>query len=155
MSQEIESRLAELGIELPQPAAPAANYLPYLINRNTLFISGQLPFGPDGALLHKGLLGAGVSIEEGQAAARQCAINILAQAKSALGSLERIRQCLRLTGYVASTADFTDQPKVINGASDLMVEVLGDMGRHTRAAVGNASLPLGTPVEVDAMFDVD
>jgi len=150
---EIEARLAQLGITLPQAAAPAANYVPTVIAGGMLYISGQLPM-QDGKVAQTGHLGGGVSIEQGQAAARLCAINILAQAKAALGDLDRIERCVRLGAFVSSTPDFTDHPKVANGASDLMVEVLGDKGRHARAAVGAPSLPLGVSVEVDAVFAI-
>lgn len=153
MTQTIETRLRELGIELPTPAAPAANYIPYALDDSRLYISGQLPMGPDG-LAYKGKLGADVSVESGQQAARLCAINILAQANAALGSLERIQHCLKLGGFVNATPDFSEHPAVINGASDLLVAILGDAGRHTRFAVGCGSLPFGAAVEVDALFAV-
>ncbi len=153
MPETIQDRLDRLGIALPSPAAPVANYVPFVITGNLLFVSGQVPFGPDG-LEYTGTLGDGLSVEDGQAAARLCAINILAQANVALGSLERIRRCVKLGGFVACAAEFTNHPKVINGASDLMVELLGDAGRHARFAVGAASLPLGVSVEVDAVFEI-
>jgi enamine deaminase RidA (YjgF/YER057c/UK114 family) len=154
MTGTIEARLAELGITLPEAPNPVANYVPYAIAGNQLFISGQISKGGDGKIL-TGALGDGVSVEEGQAAARLCALNILAQAKAALGGdLNRIVQVMRLTGFVNATATFTDHPKVVNGASDLMVEVLGDKGRHTRAAVGVSGLPLGSAVEVDAIIAI-
>ena len=153
MSREIEARLAELGVVLPDAPAPAANYVPTVLSNGCLFVSGQLPTGPNG--LAKGRLGHNVTVEEGQAAARLCAINILAQAKAALGGdLGRIKRVVKLGGFVASAPDFFDQPKVINGASDFFVEVLGDAGRHARAAVGVAALPLGASVEVDAVIEV-
>ncbi len=133
MSGEIEARLAKLGLTLPPAPNPVANYVPYLVSGDHLFISGQISKAGDGTVV-TGRLGGGLTIEAGAAAARLCALNILAQAKAALGSLERIAQVVRLTGFVAATPDFTDHPKVVNGASDLMVEVLGDKGRHTRAA---------------------
>jgi enamine deaminase RidA (YjgF/YER057c/UK114 family) len=151
MTGTIEARLAELGLTLPSAPNPVANYVPYAVTGNLLFISGQISKAADGTIA-TGLLGRDVSVEAGQAAARLCALNILAQAKAALGDLDRIAQIMRLTGFVAATADFTDHPKVVNGASDLMVEVLGDKGRHTRAAVGVASLPMGSAVEVDAII---
>lgn len=153
MAGVIEAKLQELGVELPDSAAPAANYVPFHLVGNQLFVSGQLPLirgGPD----FKGTVGVDVDIETARKAARACAINILAQAKSALGDLDRIAQCLRLGGFVSSAPDFTDHPKVVNGASDFLVEVLGDKGRHTRFAVGVAALPLGVAVEIDAMFAV-
>ena len=149
-----ESRLAELGITLPDAPAPAANYVPYVINGSTVFISGQISVGPDG--LVKGKLGDTFTVEEGQAAARLCAINLIAQLKSACnGDLSRVKRVIRLGGFVNCTADFTDQPAVVNGASDLMVDVFGDIGRHARAAVGSSSLPLGVAVEVDGIFEVE
>ena len=150
----IEDRLKELGIELPQAAAPVANYVAAVESGTQLYISGQLPL-KDGKPLVTGHLGAGVSVEEGAAAARQCGLNILAQAKAALGGdLERIERCVKLVGFVASTPDFTGQPPVINGASDLMVEVLGERGRHARSAVGVAVLPLDVAVEIEAIFEI-
>ncbi len=153
MAASIADRLAELGIELPSPAAPAANYVPARLSGNLLVVSGQLPI-ENGTIRYKGKLGAGVSVEDGQAAARLCAINILAQVKLICGDLERIAACLRLGGFVACTADFADHPKVINGASDLIVAVLGDAGRHARAAVGVPSLPFDSAVEVEGMFEL-
>jgi len=149
----IEERLEKLGITLPNAPAPAANYVPFVLSGSELVISGQLPM-TDGAVIHSGHMGRGADIDIGQAAARLCAINILAQAKTALGNLERIERCIKLGGFVSCVADFRDHPKVINGASDLMVEALGDAGRHARIAVGVASLPLGALVEVDALFSV-
>jgi enamine deaminase RidA (YjgF/YER057c/UK114 family) len=154
MSGEIEARLAKLGLTLPPAPNPVANYVPYIIAGDLLFISGQISKAGDGTIV-TGCLGGGLTVEAGAGAARLCALNILAQAMAALGSLERIAQLVRLTGFVAATPDFADHPKVVNGASDLMVEVLGDKGRHTRAAVGVASLPLGAAVEVDAMLRIE
>ncbi|MBL8844582.1 MAG: RidA family protein [Hyphomicrobium zavarzinii] len=153
MTGTIEARLAELGLTLPAAPNPVANYVPFAISGNLLFISGQISKAADGTVV-TGALGRDVSVETGQQAARHCALNILAQAKSALGSLDRIGQVLKLTGFVNATADFADHPKVVNGASDLMVEVLGDKGRHTRAAVGVSSLPLNCAVEVDAIIAI-
>lgn len=153
MTGTIEARLAELGIELPAAPNPVANYVPYVVSGNLLLISGQISKAADGTVV-TGTLGRDVSIEAGQAAARLCALNILAQAKAALGNLNRVGQVLRLTGFVNATPEFTDHPKIVNGASDLMVEVLGDKGRHTRAAVGVSSLPLGSAVEVDAIIAI-
>ncbi len=153
MTGTIEARLAELGITLPEAPNPVANYVPHAISGNLLFISGQISKGADGKIV-TGALGDTVSVEDGQQAARLCALNILAQAKAALGDLDRIIQVVRLTGFVNATPAFTDHPKVVNGASDLMVEVLGDKGRHTRAAVGVASLPMGSAVEVDATIAI-
>lgn len=149
----IEARLAELGLTLPEAPSPVANYVPYAVSGNLLFISGQISKAIDGTIV-TGALGTGVSLEEGQRAARHCALNVLAQAKAALGSLDRIGQVLRLTGFVNAAPAFADHPKVVNGASDLMVEVLGDKGRHTRAAVGVSSLPLNAAVEVDAILAI-
>ena len=154
MSETAEARLAALGITLPGPAAPAANYVPFVLAGKQLFVSGQLPLSA-GKVLFSGRLGADLELEDGVAAARLCAINILAQAKAALGDLEKIVRCVKLGGFVACTSDFTDQPKVINGASDLMVEVLGERGRHARFAVGAPALPLGVAVEIDALFEVE
>ncbi len=153
MPSEIEKRLAALGLSLPAAPAPVANYVPFLLAGDLLFISGQISKAGDGSVL-TGTLGAGLDVAAGQNAARLCALNILAQAKAALGDLGRVVQVLRLTGFVASTPDFTDQPLVINGASDLMVAALGDAGRHTRAAVGVTSLPVGAAVEIDAILKV-
>lgn len=148
-----ESRLEAQGITLPLPPKAAANYVPFVLAGKQLFISGQLPLGADGLAI-KGKLGADIDLETGQQAARLCAINILAQAKAALGDLGRIERCLRLGGFVNATAEFTDHPLVINGASKLMFDALGDKGQHTRFAVGCASLPSGVAVEVDALFAV-
>lgn len=153
MSQSIAERLNALGLTLPEAPAPVANYVPHLIAGELLFVSGQISKAPDGSIV-TGRLGANLSIEDGQTAARYCALNILAQAKAALGDLERIVQVMRLTGFVASTPETGDQPKVVNGASDLMVDVLGDAGRHTRVAVGVASLPAGCAVEIDAILRI-
>ena len=151
-----EQRLHALGLKLPPAAAPVANYIAVSKMGGLLVVSGQLPFGADGKIdpRHLGKLGLGVSAEDGRAAARACALNILAQANAALGNLDRIAQVLRLTGYVASTPDSGDQPQVVNGASDLMVAVLGDAGRHTRVAVGVAALPARCAVEIDAIIAI-
>ena len=153
MPQTIAERLAALDITLPEAAAPAANYVPTVQYNGLLYVSGQLPM-QDGAIAFTGTLGADTSVSDGQAAARLCAINVLAQAKTALGDLELIDQVLRLTGFVNSTPEFGDHPAVVNGASDLIADVLGDRGHHTRAAVGVASLPFGVSVEVDAIIAV-
>ncbi len=147
----IAEKLAELGIELPEPVAPVANYVPYVISGNLLFISGQVSLGPDGLL--RGRLGEDMDLAAGQAAARLCAINILAQAQAALGALDRITRVVKLGGFVNAAGGFTDIPKVINGCSDVMVEVLGDAGRHARSAVACPVLPLGSAVEVDAVIE--
>jgi enamine deaminase RidA (YjgF/YER057c/UK114 family) len=153
-SSAIERRLEELGLMLPEAAAPVANYVPHTVAGNLLFISGQVPFR-DGTIAVTGKLGAGVSVERGREAARQCALNVLAQARAACGGdLGRLKRCLKLGGFVACAPGFTDHPKVINGASDLMVEVMGDAGRHARFAVGSSSLPLDAAVEVEAVFEI-
>ncbi len=146
----IEARLAELGIVLPEAAAPVASYLPVVVEEDMAYVSGQLPF-VDGELV-TGRLGEDVSLEQGQAAARACGLMILAQLKTAMIPLDRVKRVVKLGGFVSSTADFTDQPKVINGASDLMFDVFGNHGRHARAAVGVPVLPLGAAVEVDAVI---
>lgn len=145
----IDKRLQELGISLPQAAAPVASYVPVVVQGGFAHVSGQLPF-IDGKLV-TGRLGDGVTLEDGTAAARACGLMILAQLKAALGSLDRVERVVKLGAFVNSTADFTDQPKIANGASDLMVEVFGDAGKHARAAVGVPALPLGAAVEVDAI----
>ncbi len=148
----IESRLADMGITIPEPPAPVAAYVGHVVHNGIVTVSGQLPLA-GGSLSQTGLLGASVSVEEGAAAAQICAINILAQIKVACdGDLERIERCLRLGGFVASTSDFTDHPKVINGASEFMGAVLGDKGAHARAAVGVAALPMNASVEIEATF---
>lgn len=152
MSQ-IESRLAELGVTLPDAPAPAANYVPFVVVGTLVHISGQVSQGPDGLI--KGRLGADLSVEQGAEAAKRCAISLLAQLKKACdGDLSRLVRAVKLTGFVNSTADFTDQPKVINGASDFLVEALGDAGRHARSAVSAASLPLGVAVEIEGIFEI-
>jgi len=149
-----EEKLAALGLELPVAAAPVANYVGHTVSGKTVFISGQLPF-KDGKLLVAGRLGDGVSIEDGYAAGRQCGLNILAHLKVACGGdLDRVARVLRLGGFVNCTPEFHDAPKCVNGASDLMVAVFGDAGRHARAAVGVASLPAGAAVEVDAIVEL-
>lgn len=153
MAGTIDARLAELDITLPSPAAPAANYVPYVVSGKQLYISGQLPMGPDG-IEFKGTCGATFGVADGQQAARLCAINILAQARAATGDLDQIARLVKLSGFVASTPDFTEQPAVINGASDLMAEVLGAKGQHARAAVGVAALPFGVAVEIEAIFEL-
>lgn len=154
MSGTIADRLAELGIDLPDTPAPAGNYVPWAVTGNQAFIAGQVPF-KDGELPWKGHVGRDVSLEDAQAAARQCGINILSQlSKACDGDLDRVVRCVKLGGFVACVADFTDHPKVVNGASDLMVEVFGEAGRHARFAVGAPSLPLGVPVEVDGVFEI-
>lgn len=152
MEENTEARLAHLGVTLPTAAAPAANYVPVVHHNGILFLSGQLPVGAQGVAF-RGRLGDNVSLEEGRKAARLCAINILAQAKAALsGDLERIGRFLRITVFVASAPHFTEQHLVANGASDFLVEALGERGRHARAAVGTAALPLDAAVEIDALI---
>ena len=148
-----ESRLAELGIDLPQPAAPVASYVPAVEHGGLLHISGQISFAGDGSLI-KGRLGQDVDLDGGTAAARRCGIMLLAQMKAALGSLDRVERVVKLGVFVNSTPDFTDQPKVANGASEVMQEVFGEAGRHARSAVGVTVLPLGVAVEVDAIVAV-
>lgn len=149
----IEQRLAELGISLPEAAAPVASYVPAVEANGLLHISGQISFAEDGSLI-KGRLGEDLDLEQGQAAARRCAIMLLAQMKAALGSLERVERIVKLGVFVNSHADFIDQPKVANGASELMQQLFGDAGRHARSAVGVTVLPLGVAVEVDAIVQV-
>ncbi|MFC3060598.1 RidA family protein [Paenirhodobacter populi] len=149
---KIDARLQELGIELPAAPAPAANYVPYVLSGGQLFVSGQVSAGPDGLILGK--LGDGLTVEDGAAAARRCGLSLIAQAKAALGDLDRVARVVKLVGFVNSTAGFGDQPKVVNGCSDLMVEVFGDAGRHARSAVSAASLPFGVAVEIEAIFEV-
>ena len=153
---KVEARIQSLGITLPKAAAPIANYVPAILTGNLLVISGQLCFGPVGTLAdrHKGKLGADVSDAAGVEAARFSAINLLAQAKAALGDLDRIERCVRLGGFIACTPDFPSLPMIMNGASDLIVEVLGDKGRHARTTVGMAQLPISAAVEVEAIFEV-
>ena len=154
MAGEVDARLAELGIEVPEAAAPVANYVGYVQSGNLVFVSGQVPL-VDGAFKFQGKVGAEFSVEEGQEAARICAINIIAQLKAACGGdLDRVQRIVKLGDFVNSTPEFTDQPKVINGASDLMVAVFGDAGRHSRAAVSAGALPLGVAVEVDAVAEI-
>ncbi|WP_315730180.1 MULTISPECIES: RidA family protein [unclassified Bradyrhizobium] len=154
MAGTVEQNLAAQGITLPQPAAPVANYVPFVRSGNLLFVSGQVCFGADGKLIAKGKLGAGVSVEDGAAAARGCAINLLAQVKAAVGDLEKVVRVVRLGGFVNSAPDFLDGPKVLNGASDLMVAVFGDKGRHARTTVGVAALPADAAVEVEGVFEI-
>lgn len=154
MKAEIEARLQKLGITLPAAAAPAANYVPFVQTGDLLYISGQLPI-ENGKLAQTGQLGAGVTTTEGQKAAELCAVNILAQASAALGGdLSRIVRIARINCMVSSTPDFYEQHLVANGASNLLAEVLGDAGKHSRAAVGMASLPLNASVEIDAIMEV-
>lgn len=149
----IEARLAELGVTLPDAPAPAANYVPFVVTGNLVHVSGQISAGPAGQI--KGKLGADMDVEAGAEAARACAISLLAQLKRACeGDLSRLVRVVKLVGFVNSTADFIDQPKVINGASDFLVAALGDAGRHARSAVSAASLPFGVAVEIEAIFEI-
>jgi enamine deaminase RidA (YjgF/YER057c/UK114 family) len=149
----IEDRLKELGIELPESSAPAANYVPFVRSGNTLYVSGQISRTADGLIL--GRLGDGVDAAAGAAAARTCALQLIAQVRAACdGDLGRLVRVVKLTGFVNSAPSFTEQPKVVNGASDLFVEIFGDKGRHARSAVGVAALPLGVAVEVEGVFEV-
>ncbi len=154
MGDSIETRLAGLGVTLPQAAAPAANYVPFMRSGDLLFTAGQLPL-KDGKLAATGLLGRDLDTAAGREAARLCAVNVLAQAKAALGDLELVRRLVKITVFVASAPGFTEQHLVANGASDLFVAALGEPGRHARSAVGTASLPLDAPVEVEAIFEVE
>jgi enamine deaminase RidA (YjgF/YER057c/UK114 family) len=148
-----EERLQQLGVDLPAPAAPVAAYVPTVRTGNLVYVSGQVPT-VEGKPTHLGHLGAGVDLEAGRAAARTCAVNVVAALKAELGELSRVRRIVKVTGFVASTPEFTDAPKVVNAASELFGEVFGDAGRHARAAVGVAALPLGVPVEVEAIVEV-
>ena len=153
MPGPITTRLAELGIELPDAPAPAANYVPFVVTGNLVHVSGQLPL-LDGSLV-TGKVGGSLSIEEGAAAAKACAISLLAQVKAACGGdIERLERVVKLVGFVNSMPDFTDQPKVINGASDFMVEALGDKGRHARSAVSAGALPFNVAVEIEGIFQI-
>jgi len=149
----IEEKLAELGVTLPDAPAPAANYVPFVQAGDTIYVSGQISANADGFIVGK--LGADMSVEDGAAAAKTCAISLLAQVKSACGGdIERLVRVVKLTGFVNSTGDFGDQPKVINGASDFLVEALGDKGKHSRSAVSAASLPFGVAVEIEGIFQI-
>jgi enamine deaminase RidA (YjgF/YER057c/UK114 family) len=153
MPDTVTDRLAELGLSLPDAPAPAANYVPFVRAGGLLHVSGQVASGPDGLII--GRLGADMDVAQGAAAARACALSLLAQVRAACdGDLLRLKRVVKLTGFVNSTPDFTDQPKVINGASDLMAQVLGDAGRHARSAVGVASLPFGVAVEIEGLFEL-
>ncbi|MCB1784396.1 MAG: RidA family protein [Alphaproteobacteria bacterium] len=150
----LQNKLSELGLSLPKVAAPAANYVPYVIAGKTLYVSGQIPF-LNGEKMHMGRLGENLSVEDGQKAAQACALNILAQVNEAVGGdWSKVVRCVKLGGFVNCTADFYDQPAVINGASNLIAGVMGDSGKHARFAVGAPALPLGVAVEVDAVFEL-
>jgi enamine deaminase RidA (YjgF/YER057c/UK114 family) len=153
MAGEIDARLEEMGIELPEPAVPVANYVAYVITGNLIFVSGQVPVVA-GEFKYVGKVGGDLTVEDGQAAARLCGINIIAQVRQALGGdLDRVTRVVKLGGFVNSTPEFTGQPQVINGVSDLIGEVFGDKGKHARAAVSAGSLPVGVAVEVDAVVE--
>lgn len=149
----IEQRLTELGITLPDAPAPAANYVPFVRSGNLVFVSGQISQDANGLI--KGRLGADMDAAQGAVAARACGLALIAQLRAAIGSLDKLRRVVKLTGFVNSTPDFTDQPEVVNGCSDLMVDVFGDAGRHARAAVSAAALPRGVAVEIEAIFEVE
>jgi enamine deaminase RidA (YjgF/YER057c/UK114 family) len=154
MNGKIDLRLKQLGLTLPPATVPVANYVPWVKSGNLVFCAGQIPL-LNGEIRHHGIVGQDVSVEEAVNAARLCALNLIAHARVACeGDLDRVVRVVKLTGFVAASPHFTDHPKVINGASDLMVEVFGDAGRHARVAVGAPSLPRGAPVEVDAIFEV-
>lgn len=154
MSSSIEKRLEAIGVTLPEPGTPAGNYVPFVIVGNIVYMAGQVA-REAGKIKHRGKLGGSVTVEQGIEAARLCAINLLAQLKVACGGdLDRVERCVRLGGFVNSTPDFLDHPKIVNGASDLMVEVFGERGQHARTAMGAAALPMGTAVEVEAVFQL-
>lgn len=153
MSSRIDARLSELGVALPDSPAPAANYVPYVRTGNLVFVSGQVSQNENGFIT--GQVGRDLDVAEGQSAARACALALIAQLRTACdGDLDRLVQVVKLTGFVNASPDFTDHPKVINGASDLFAEVFGDKGRHARAAVGTVSLPLGVAVEIEGVFEI-
>lgn len=151
----LSAKLQELGLSLPQVAAPAANYVPYVVSGNTVYVAGQIPF-LNGEKMHLGRVGDALGVEDGVAAAQACALNILAQVNEAVdGDWSRVKRCVKLGGFVNCTPDFTDHPVVINGASNLIADVMGDAGKHARFAVGAPSLPLGVAVEIDAIFEIE
>lgn len=154
MAGTVEQKLSELDIVLHEPKAPVANYVGFVRTGNLLIVSGQVCYSPEGKLIAKGKLGADVTLDQGVAAAKGCAVNLLAQVKMALGDLDKVVRVVRLGGFVNSTPDFLDGPKVLNGASDLMVAAFGDKGRHARTTVGVAALPADAAVEVEAIFEV-
>ncbi|WP_310619499.1 RidA family protein [Flexibacterium corallicola] len=153
MTTTVETRLSEMGISLPEAAAPAANYVPFVRTGNQLFISGQLPMR-DGKIAFTGKVGSDLSEEDGAEAAKLCAIGLLAQAKAAVGDLSKVVRLIKIVGFVNSEGDFGSQPKVINGASDFLVEAMGESGRHARSAVSAGALPFGAAVEIEAIFEV-
>jgi enamine deaminase RidA (YjgF/YER057c/UK114 family) len=154
MSGKIDARLKELGIALPAPPAPVASYVPYVISGNLVFVSGQVTLSADG-LKYVGKVGSEISLEDGKAAARLCAVNVIAQVKAACGGdLDRVRRCVKVGVFLNATPDFAQHPEVANGASDLFQEVFGDAGKHARAAVGAGSLPRGVAAEVEAVFEI-
>lgn len=154
MSNSIEARIAELGLSLPDAPAPAANYVPFVVNDGLVWVSGQVSAGPDGFITGK--LGADLDVESGVKAARTCALSLLAQVRAACGGdLGRLKRVVKLTAFVNSTSDFTQQPAVVNGASDLLVEILGDSGRHARSAVSAAALPFDVAVEIEGVFAIE
>src|SRR6202046_1873209 len=154
MAGTVEQKLASQGITLHEPPNPVANYVPFVRSGNLLFVSGQICLGQDGKLIAKGKLGAGVTVEQGSAAARGCAINLMAQVKAALGDLDKVVRVVRLGGFVNSAPNFLEGRKVMNGASDLMVAAFGDKGKHARSTIGVAVLPLDSAMEVEALFEV-
>src|SRR5467141_4001427 len=155
MAGTVEQKLAAQGVVLHDPASPVANYVGFVRTGNLLFVSGQVCVNPEGKLIAKGKLGAGVTVEQGSAAARGCAINLLAQIKAGLGDLDKVIRVVRLGGFINSAPGFADGPQVMNGASDLMVAVFGDRGRHARTTVGVSALPLDAAIEVEGSFEVD
>ncbi len=153
MTNAVETRLSELGLSLPDAPAPAANYVPYVISGNLVFVSGQVSMNAEGFITGK--LGADLGVEDGAAAARGCALSLLAQVRAACGGdLSRLKRVVKLTGFVNSTPDFGDQPKVINGASDVLVDILGDAGRHSRSAVSAGALPFNVAIEIEGIFEI-
>jgi enamine deaminase RidA (YjgF/YER057c/UK114 family) len=154
MSGKIDARLKELGITLPEPPAPVASYVPYVVSGNLVFVSGQITLSAEG-LKYVGKVGADISLEDGKAAARLCAVNVIAQVKAACGGdLDRVKRCVKVGVFVNAVPDFTQHPEVANGASDLFQDVFGDAGKHARAAVGAGSLPRGVAAEVEAVFEI-
>jgi enamine deaminase RidA (YjgF/YER057c/UK114 family) len=154
MAGKIDARLKELGIELPTPPAPVASYVPYVVSGNLVYISGQVTMGPKG-LEYVGRVGAGISLDDGKAAARLCAINVIAQVKAACGGdLDRVTRCVKVGVFVNAVPEYTQHPEIANGASDLFMAVFGDAGKHARAAVGAGSLPRGVACEVEAVFEI-